>query len=101
MTAPAVLAPDSRADLAALLTRSAAGDLDAFMEFYDATCHTAYRLARCTLRDPAVAEEAVLRLYLLARQRAGEQAGSGLSPLAWLLTLPHPRTEPGQTSTTC
>ena len=91
MIARAVEAPGSmpsREVLSALLARSAAGDTEAFAEFYDATCHVAYRWARCSLGDVATAEQAVLQLYVAAWQRAGQHHASGLSPLAWLLALP-------------
>lgn len=91
MTAPSVEAPGSmpsREVLSALLVRSAAGDQEAFAQFYDATCHIAYRWARCSLGDAATAEQAVLRLYVAAWRRAGQHPASGLSPLAWLLALP-------------
>jgi RNA polymerase sigma-70 factor (ECF subfamily) len=74
-----------RAELARLLARSADGDVEAFLDFYDRTCGTAYHLARAVCGDADRAGELVQRLYVSAWVRAGQQEGSGLSPLAWLL----------------
>lgn len=85
-----------RPDLADLLARAAAGDIDAFMEFYDATSACALTLAMARTRllgvdresRRGVAEREVELLYAEAWRRCSEQPRSGLSPRAWLLTLP-------------
>lgn len=71
---------------AELLRLSAAGDADAFMRFYDATCSYAYQWALRRHRDRARAEDALRALYAQAWAHAAEHADSGISPVAWLLT---------------
>jgi len=73
--------------LAALLERSAAGDVAAFRELYDATCAAVWRLERCRHHDPVAAATAVRRRYRAAWAQAAGQPSSGLSPRAWLLSL--------------
>ena len=75
-----------RDELAQLLARAARGDTAAFMTFYDRSSPTAYHLVLALCGDPGRADDHVQRLYALAWARAGEQASSGLSPLAWLLS---------------
>ncbi|MCW2784907.1 MAG: hypothetical protein JWP74_1424 [Marmoricola sp.] len=58
------------------------------MHFYDASCGSVHRLEVCRLGDLAAAGEATVARYLTAWQRARECPTSGLSPVAWLLTLP-------------
>lgn len=41
-------------------------DIDDFMTFHDATCHTAYRLARCYTGEGAAAADVVVRAYIEA-----------------------------------
>lgn len=72
-------------DLAELLRRSARGDVDAFMRFYDATVQTVFDLARLRHRDPRVVEQTVRSIYDNAYRRAADHAASDLSPRAWLL----------------
>ncbi|MBM7516616.1 hypothetical protein [Nocardioides nitrophenolicus] len=77
----------SDADLRRLLVRGATGDLDAFLEFYDATCAVTWRLELCRHGDHALAQQATVARYLAAWLHAGAQARSGLSARAWLLSL--------------
>lgn len=81
-----------REHLADLLADAAAGDEQAFMRFYDHTSGVAYGVALRRSADPVAAREATRALYLRAWQHVHGYAGSGLSPLAWLLSseLPHP-----------
>ncbi len=97
--------PDAAgADPAQLLLRAAEGDTAAFMKFYDLTNSHAFclALARARLvgmaeeRAHAAAEEETLRRFVHAFRCAGEHATSGLSALAWLLTL-DPRVAPADT----
>lgn len=84
------------AHLAELLRRSAAGDVQAFLRFYDATIARVFTLevtrARARGVRPSEVREAAARAaesrYVAAWRASGEQAGSGLSPGAWLLSLP-------------
>jgi len=82
--------------LADQLARAADGDTDAFMRFYDATSGYAFGLALTRARTRglrgsaarAFAEREVERWYAQAWSRCADQRSSGLSPLAWVLTLP-------------
>ncbi len=95
---PATAAAPSVAaqDLCDLLARASLGDVDAFMRFYDATSGYAFALgvarARVTGRDRATvleaASDATVRRFTRAWEDAAEHRSSGLSPLAWLLSLP-------------
>lgn len=73
---------------------NAARDEESFALFYDATCAAAYRLELCRWRSPEAAAEGLRRRYRTAWLRLDEQARSGLSPLAWLLSLPDPAAQP-------
>jgi RNA polymerase sigma-70 factor (ECF subfamily) len=74
-------------DLRRLLVRAATGDVEAFLDFYDATCAVTWRLELCRHGDPARAKDAVTRRYVGAWLHAASQARSGLSARAWLLSL--------------
>jgi len=74
-----------REELAQLLALSAHGDTEAFAAFYDRTCATTHHLALALCGDQDRAADLVQTLYVSAWVRARHQAGSGLSPLAWLL----------------
>ncbi|QYJ03719.1 hypothetical protein KUV85_15530 [Nocardioides panacisoli] len=71
---------------AGLLVQAASGDEAAFMAFFDSTVDAIYRLVRCRHEQEA-ADRVTCDTYVAAFLRAGEQADSGLSPLAWLATL--------------
>lgn len=85
---------DTTDDLADLLLRSARGDRQAFRRFYDATSSRAFRLelvrarARGVTHPHAAAERATTDRFLRAWRSAPTYADSGLTPLAWLLSLP-------------
>ncbi|MFL6157467.1 MAG: hypothetical protein ACJ72D_15345 [Marmoricola sp.] len=81
---------DRRSDqlLDALLVRAAAGDLDAFLAFYDATVHLVWRLELGRYRSAELAAAASRRRFVQAWVHADEHAASSLSPRAWLLSLP-------------
>jgi DNA-directed RNA polymerase specialized sigma24 family protein len=72
-------------DLTELLQLAAGGDVDAFTRFYDATIEVVYRFARAVTEDAATADAVTKTVYERAWQTAPAHAGSGLSPLAWLL----------------
>lgn len=59
-------------------------ELRVFMDFYDATCDDAYRLACCYTGDPARAADAVVRTYVRA-YRSGRDPWQG--GRAWLLVM--------------
>lgn len=85
---------DSAHDLAGLLAAAAGGDRDAFRRFYDATSSRAFHLELVRARSRgaafprAAAERATADRFLRAWLAAPEYPASGLSPLAWLLSLP-------------
>lgn len=93
MSNPRDVPADAR--LADLLAASAAGDVEAFMQFYDATIRSVFALERvravsCLITSGevrAAAQDATRVRYVEAWHSAAEQATSGLSPLTWLLTL--------------
>ncbi|MCX6395481.1 MAG: hypothetical protein NTV23_03250 [Propionibacteriales bacterium] len=76
---------------AELLQRSAAGDVDAFMSFYDQTCAVVFEWALRSQRDRARAEDLTRALYARAWVSASDHASSGISPLAWLISIAPPR----------
>lgn len=79
-----------------MLRRSARGDEQEFLRFYDATSPTVFtlELARALARGErpgrarAEARRAAAARFVAAWRHAGEQADCGRSPLAWLLSLP-------------
>jgi hypothetical protein len=83
-------------ELDELLVSAAAGDVDAFMRFYDATSRWVFALERVRAvrcgRDRRQVRAAAVRAsgarFVQAWTSAADQESSGLSPLAWLLTLP-------------
>ncbi|MBM0127314.1 hypothetical protein [Pimelobacter simplex] len=80
-------ATPSDADLRRLLVRAASGDIEAFVDFYDATCSVTWRLELCRHADPEQAMRATITRYVGAWLHAGAHARSGLSARAWLLSL--------------
>jgi RNA polymerase sigma-70 factor (ECF subfamily) len=74
-------------DLPALLARAGTGDVEAFMQFYDATSAHAFLLESYRHADRDAAGEATVQRYAAAWLRASEHARSGLTPRAWLLSL--------------
>lgn len=78
-------------DLNTLLSRVAAGDMDAFAQFYDATCDRVYGMILRVLRDQGYSEEATQETFLAVwRGAAGFDPASGTA-LSWVLTLAHRR----------
>lgn len=78
-------------DLNTLLSRVAAGDMDAFAQFYDATCDRVYGMILRVLRDRGYSEEATQETFLAVwRGAAGFDPASGTA-LSWVLTLAHRR----------
>ncbi len=97
-TVPVIPIPPScsqwREHLSRLLSRASRGDTSAFMQFYDHTSAVVYRVAGSRCVDPVAAEAAAQNVYLRAWERASTYAGSGLSPLAWLLADAAPAPAP-------
>src|SRR5689334_8952539 len=83
--------PRVGSDLDELLSRVAAGDVEAFAAFYDATCARVFGLVTRVLRDPGYGEETTQEVFVQVwRSAAGYDASVG-SALAWLMTLAHRR----------
>lgn len=76
------------ARLGELLARAAEGDEAAFLEFYDATCQLVWRHELRRHRDERAAGVSLTARYATAWRRAEDQATSGLSVRAWLISLP-------------
>ncbi len=74
-----------------LLTRSAAGDLDAFAQLYDLMAPRVHGLVLRILRDPGYSEETVQEVFLQVwRQASGYDPALG-SVTSWMLTIAHRR----------
>ncbi len=78
--------PASDRRLNALLARAAMGDVDAFMEFYDATCDQSWKLEMRRHGDARTATEATYARYAMASRQAANHPRTGLSARAWLLS---------------
>lgn len=83
--------PPSREALETLLSRTAAGDQEAFASLYDAVAPRVHGLARRVVRDPALAEEVTQEVFLQVWREAARFDPARGSALAWLLTLTHRR----------
>ena len=83
--------PRVGSDLDELLSQVAAGDVEAFAAFYDATRARVFGLVTRVLRDPGYSEETTQDVFVQVwRTAAGYDASVG-SALAWLMTLAHRR----------
>ncbi|WP_182377670.1 hypothetical protein [Nocardioides sp. WS12] len=81
---------DQQGDLAGLLARAAAGDVAAFVAFYDHTSPITFRYAlACRRGDRDAATDFTRLIYLEAWRTADQHPASGLSPLAWLIAAGH------------
>ncbi len=78
-------------DLNNLLARVATGDMDAFAQFYDATCDRVYGMTLRVLRDPGYSEEATQETFLAVWRNADTYDPRSGSALSWILTLAHRR----------
>jgi RNA polymerase sigma-70 factor (ECF subfamily) len=72
-------------DAAALISRIAQGDREAFSRFYDALAGTAFGLIRRVLRDPGASEEVLQELFWQVWREASRYDPARGSPEAWLL----------------
>jgi RNA polymerase sigma-70 factor (ECF subfamily) len=70
-----------------LLQRVAAGDLDAFGQFYDRCSKVLYSLALQILRDAHEAEEVLQEAMTQIWERAGAYDVAMGKPLSWALTI--------------
>ena len=78
-------------ELHELLAWSAAGDTDAFADFYDATASRVHGLCRRVLRNTALAEEVTQEVYLEAWRTASRFDPERGTASAWLMTMAHRR----------
>ena len=78
-------------ELSTLLARVATGDMDAFAQFYDATCDRVYGMTLRVLRDPGYSEEATQETFLAVWRNADAYDPASGSALSWILTLAHRR----------
>ncbi|MFI5775720.1 ECF RNA polymerase sigma factor SigK [Nocardia sp. NPDC051570] len=85
--------PDTEAArrLSALLAGIAAGDRDAFLQFYRSTHDRVFGLSLRLLRRPAIAEEITQEIYLYVWNTADEYDTRLASPIGWLMMLTHRR----------
>jgi len=72
-------------EAAALITRIAKGDREAFSRLYDALAGAAFGLIRRVVRDPGVAEEVLQDVFWEVWRDAPQYDPSRGSPEAWLL----------------
>ncbi|MBF6541261.1 sigma-70 family RNA polymerase sigma factor [Nocardia farcinica] len=78
-------------DLAALLSQIAAGDREAFTQFYRATNVRVFRTALRVLRGHAAAEETTQEVFLQVWSIADRYDRRLCSPVGWLMMLTHRR----------
>ena len=90
MTAPRPPSLDT-SELGGLARRIAAGDHDAFADFYDTTSSRVYGMALRVLRDPGYAEETVQEVYMQAWRSSSAFDPTKGSALSWLITMAHRR----------
>lgn len=77
----------TRDDLAALMTRVAAKDREAFAALYRATSGKLYGLLLRILSSRALADEALQEVYVKIWDRAGDFDASRASPITWMATI--------------
>ncbi|SDJ03506.1 RNA polymerase sigma-70 factor, ECF subfamily [Rhodococcus triatomae] len=79
------------AALTTLLARIAAGERQAFGDFYSRTSSRVYGMVVRVLRDPGYSEETTQEVYLQVWRSAGSFDPNRGSALSWLITLAHRR----------
>ena len=73
--------------LADLVRQVALGDHDAFSELYDATSSVVYGIALRMLRDPSLAEDIALEVYVQIWRCAGTYSRDRGSAVSWMVTM--------------
>jgi RNA polymerase sigma-70 factor, ECF subfamily len=89
--APAGTAADVNGRLGSLLGLIAQGDQAAFAEFYSLTSRRVFGMARRVLIDAELSEDTTQEVFLQVWQNAAKFDAAAGSPLAWLMTISHPR----------
>jgi len=79
--------PQSTADIADLIARTALRDRAAFRDLYQRTSAKLFGVTLRILRDRAEAEEALQEVYVKIWQRADRYAAGGYSPISWLVAV--------------
>lgn len=79
------------AALTVLVTRLAAGDMQALAALYDATSAAVYGLALRILSDPPAAEDVTLDVYTQVAQQGARYDARRGTPSAWLLSITRSR----------
>ena len=79
--------PQSTAEIADLLARTALRDRAAFRELYRRTSAKLFGVALRILKDRAEAEEALQEVYVKIWQRADRYVAGGYSPISWLVAV--------------
>ncbi|YCI96932.1 ECF RNA polymerase sigma factor SigK [Arthrobacter sp. R3-55] len=84
-------ATDLNSQLAGLLELVAAGNQQAFAEFYQLTSRRVFGMAKRVLIDPDLSEDATQEVFIQVWQGAAKFDRSAGTPLAWLMTIAHRR----------
>jgi RNA polymerase sigma-70 factor (ECF subfamily) len=84
-------ATDLNSQLAGLLELVAAGNQQAFAEFYRLTSRRVFGMARRVLIDTELSEDATQEVFIQVWQGAAKFDRASGSPLAWLMTIAHRR----------
>ena len=82
---------DASPDLAALLHRTARGDVAAFEAVYDQIAAAVFGVAQRVVRDPAQSEEVAQEVLLELWRTAARFDSTKGSAMAWVMTLAHRR----------
>ena len=77
----------SSRELAAVLTRVAQGDEDAFELVYRATSAKLYGIVLRILGSRSLADEVIQEVYVKVWQRAGDYDSERASPISWLAAI--------------
>lgn len=84
-------ATDLNSQLTDLLELIAAGDQDAFAEFYRLTSRRVFGMARRVLIDSELSEDATQEVFVQVWQGAARFDRASGSPMAWVMTIAHRR----------
>jgi RNA polymerase sigma-70 factor (ECF subfamily) len=78
---------EATADIAALISRCALRDREAFRALYGRTSAKLFGVCLRILRDRSEAEEALQEVFVKVWQRADRYVQSGYSPISWLVAV--------------